>query len=108
MSESKIDWLQRVADMHGLDPEDIEEIAEMCIEDTVENIAMIEDLSDMQTAIRAAHSIKGSAANIGQQPLSDAAKTIEASLKDGDTGSIPAKLAELNSAYQDFKTLMNL
>ncbi|MCM8530712.1 MAG: Hpt domain-containing protein [Lentisphaeraceae bacterium] len=107
MSESKVDWLQRVADMHGLDTEDIEEIAEMCVEDTVENIAMIGDLSDMQTAIRAAHSIKGSAANIGQQPLSDAAKVIEASLKEGDTASIPAKLADLNSAYEDFKTLMN-
>lgn len=107
MSESKQEWLQRVADMHGLDTEDIEEISEMCLEDTQENIDNLENLSDIQEAIRAAHSIKGSAANIGQLALSDAAKTIETALKSGDNESHQTKLAQLKAAFEDFKTLIN-
>ena len=107
MSESKQDWLQRVADMHGLDIEDIEEIAEMCIEDTAENMAVLESMSDMSEAVRAAHSIRGSAGNIGQMPLSDAAKYVEADLKDGKTSDLSTKLTLLKSAFEDFKILFS-
>ncbi|MCH2205642.1 MAG: Hpt domain-containing protein [Lentisphaerales bacterium] len=107
MSESKVDWLRRVADMHGLDPEDIEEIAEMCLEDTSDNIALLEDLSDLGESIRAAHSIKGSAANIGLMPMSQAAKAIEVDLKAGDSSQVPDKLNALKAAFEDFKVLLN-
>ena len=106
MSESKQEWLQRVADMHGLDVEDIEEIAEMCLEDTDDNITVLDNLGDMSEAVRAAHSIKGSTANIGQMPLSDAAKAIENDLKDGSVAEISARLTTLKATFDDFKTLM--
>ena len=107
MSESKPDWLQRVADMHGLDPEDIEEIAEMCLEDTNDNLTLLEDLSNMPESIRAAHSIKGSAANIGLTTLSETAKSIETDLKAGETDQVPTKLISLKAAFEDFKVLLN-
>lgn len=107
MSESKVDWLQRIADMHGLDPEDIEEIAEMCLEDTNDNIALLDDLSDMTESIRAAHSIKGSASNIGLAALSEAAKAIEMDLKSGDKSQVPAKVNNLRAAFEDFKVLLS-
>jgi HPt (histidine-containing phosphotransfer) domain-containing protein len=107
MSESKEAWLQRVADMHGLDTEDIEEIAEMCLEDTLENLSLLENISDMQDAIRAAHSIKGSAANIGLMPLSEAAKSIEDDLREGQSSSTESKISALKGAFHDFKNLMN-
>ena len=88
--------------MHGLDPEDIEEIAEMCLEDTNDNLSVLEDLSDMSESIRAAHSIKGSAANIGLSNLSDAAKSIEMDLKAGETTQVPTKLISLKAAFEDF------
>lgn len=110
MSESKQDWLVRIANLHGLDPEDIDEIAELCLEDTAENVAILKSVpteSDLSTAIRAAHSIKGSAANIGLTNLSDAAKTIEAQLLQNDFNSFNENLEKLNLAMTEFKTLMS-
>jgi HPt (histidine-containing phosphotransfer) domain-containing protein len=109
MSESKQDWLVRIADLHGLDPEDIDEIGELCLEDTAGNIAAVKTApteSDLSTAVRAAHSIKGSAANIGLTNLSDAAKTIEAQLLQNDFNNFNENLEILNSAMTEFKNLM--
>ena len=108
MSESKQQWLERVADLHGLDPEDIEEIAELCIEDTEEHINTLKDINsqDLEVAIRAAHSIKGSAANIGQAQLSMAAKTIEGQLRQENLTDIEHNVNVLQKAYEQFQQLM--
>jgi HPt (histidine-containing phosphotransfer) domain-containing protein len=61
----------------------------------------------MSESIIAAHSIKGSAANIGLTALSEAAKTIEIDLKSGDTSQVPAKVINLKAAFEDFRVLLN-
>jgi HPt (histidine-containing phosphotransfer) domain-containing protein len=108
MNETKQEWLQRVADMHGLDPEDIEEIAEMCLEDTEENLNVLINFTpdNLQEAIRAAHSIKGSSANIGCMDISDAAKNIEVNLK-SSSYEMSDKICALQKALDDFKALMS-
>ena len=109
MSESKQDWLQRVADLHGLDTEDIEEIAELCIEDTASNVANLQALTpdgDLETGLRAAHSIKGSAANIGQSEMSEAAKVIESQLRDNDFTNFKDNVIILDAALKKFKALI--
>jgi HPt (histidine-containing phosphotransfer) domain-containing protein len=110
MSESKEEWLQRIADLHGLDAEDIEEIAELCLEDTAENVALLTNIdpaADMSTPLRAAHSIKGSAANIGLNSLSDAAQTIESQLGQNNLVDLEHNVSILNEAFGDFKKLVN-
>ncbi len=109
MSESKQEWLQRVADLHGLDPEDIEEIAELCLEDTATNIANLQALTaggDLETGLRAAHSIKGSAANIGQTEMSEAAKVIESQLRDNDFTNFEQNVSALDAALKKFEVLI--
>lgn len=110
MSETKEEWLQRVADIHGLDPEDIEEIAELCIDDTQENINILKNLDrsqDLSDAIRAAHSIKGSSANIHQNGLCEAAKVIENQLRQGDFTAIEDHISTLENAFLQFKGFLN-
>ena len=110
MGESKQEWLQRVAEFHGLDSEDIEEIAELCLEDTEENISLLTNINsetDMSVVTRAAHSIKGSAANIGLVPLSDAASIVEAQLTQNNLVDIEINVNSLQENFQDFRKLLN-
>ena len=109
MSESKTQWLQRVADMHGLDPEDIEEIAEMCLEDTDIHVTTLKgapDGGDLKEVIRAAHSIKGSSANIGLNELCKCASALEEQLKDADYSNYESNISQLQQALEDFRDLM--
>ena len=109
MSESKTQWLQRVADMHGLDPEDIEEIAEMCLEDTDTHMATLKEAfnaSDLKDAIRAAHSIKGSSANIGLSELCQSASAVEKQLKSANFDDYEVNLAKLFKNLEEFRVLM--
>lgn len=110
MSETKEEWLQRVADIHGLDPEDIEEIAELCLDDTLNNINVLKAVErggDLSDAVRAAHSIKGASANIHQNNLSDAAKKVESQLRHEDFMDLQANIQALDSAYEEFKQFFN-
>jgi len=110
MSEAKNEWLQRVADIHGLDPEDIEEIAELCIDDTQENLDVLKTVErgqDLSDAIRAAHSIKGSSANIHQNEVSDAAKIIENQLRVDNFTDLKLKVSNLENAFLKFKGFLN-
>ena len=110
MSETKEEWLQRVADIHGLDPEDIEEIAELCIDDTQENLDVLKQVErgqDLSDAIRAAHSVKGSSANIHQNEVCEAAKKIENQLRADDFTDLQANIAALESAFLTFKGFLN-
>ena len=110
MSETKQEWLQRVADVHGLDPEDIDEIAELCLDDTETNINTLRKAqrgTDLSEVIRAAHSIKGAAANIHQNKLSDAAKVVENQLRSDDFTNLEANIQALENTYIEFKNFFN-
>lgn len=108
MSESKDQWLQRMCDQHGLDPEDILEVAEMCIEDATENINALKESGpsgNIDDLVRYAHSIKGSCANVGFEGLSDIAKHLEVQIREGllsDFDSAVQKLSDEASRYQSF------
>ena len=110
MNETKTEWLQRVADIHGLDPEDIDEIAELCLDDAKNNIDVLktiqrgEDLSDQ---LRAAHSIKGAASNIHLVDLSNAAKVIEAQLRAENFVDLQQNISFLEQKFEEFKQFYN-
>ncbi|MCM8525388.1 MAG: Hpt domain-containing protein, partial [Lentisphaeraceae bacterium] len=106
----KSEWLQRVADIHGLDPEDIDEIAELCLEDAENNISILKGVQrgqDLSDAIRAAHSIKGASSNIQLNDLSDAARTIESKLRGDDFTDFESNLSTLEEKYEEFKQFYN-
>ena len=110
MNETKSEWLQRVADLHGLDPEDIDEIAELCLEDAENNIAVLKNAQQGQNladAIRAAHSIKGASANIHLNELSNAARDIETNLREDNFVDLQNSLSVLEQKYEDFKQFYN-
>ena len=109
MSESKLQWLQRMADVHGLDTEDIDEIAQMCLEDSFENLPLMKlevTQSDAEEKLRIAHSIKGSSANIGLMDLSNSAQVLETQLHDNNLDNYSENLAKLTEELEKFKALM--
>ena len=109
MNESKQQWLQRMADVHGLDTEDIDEIAQMCLEDSLESLPSMKldnTESDLTEKLRIAHSIKGSSANIGLMDLSQSAQVLETQLHDNKLDNYEVSLVKLTTELENFKTLM--
>ena len=99
-----------MADVHGLDPEDIDEIAQMCLEDSFENLPTLQldnSSSDNSEKLRIAHSIKGSSANIGLTGLSQAALELESLLQNNSSDGYQEKLDQLTAELQKFKELMD-
>ena len=110
MTESKEQWLQRMCDQHGLDPEDILEVAEMCIEDAQENIDALKSNGpngSMEDNVRYAHSIKGSCANVGFDGLAEVAKHMEFQLKEGVLNEFESSVEKLNAEAQKYQNFMN-
>ena len=109
MNETKEQWLSRICDMHGLDEEDILMIAEMCLEDSETDLEFLKALNadgDISMGINKAHSIKGSAANVGFTTLSDAAKTVEQQLKNSDFGNLQENVNKISSALTEIKSVI--
>jgi len=82
-----------LASLQALNPDDkgefVREIAGIFIEDTQDRLAELDrDLAEGDAAkfARAAHSIKGSAANMGAAALGAAARRLEAEAKDAGLG----------------------
>jgi HPt (histidine-containing phosphotransfer) domain-containing protein len=55
---------------------------------------------DVARAASVAHALKGSAANVSAQPLSEAAAAIEDRCRAGDMGTMPDAMARLDEAMQ--------
>ena len=110
MPETKTEWLNRVANMHGLDPEDIEEVAEICLEDSkvcLETLQNAKDGDDLENAVRAAHSLKGSATNVGLDALSAVSKVVESALKQNDFSDYSAQVANVATELSAFENMLN-
>lgn len=110
MTESKDQWLQRMCDQHGLDPEDILEVAEMCIEDAAENINALKSngpSGNLDDNIRYAHSIKGSCANVGFDGLAEVAKHLEFQLKEGIMNEFDSFVTKLSDEAEKYQNFMN-
>ena len=109
MSESKKEWLSRVADSHGLDPEDIEEIAELCLNDAKENLAILKSFdpgNDTSEVLRSAHSIKGGSANIDLTEINESAKAVEKSLQEEQFEDFSENVKRLEKAVENFESYM--
>ena len=79
MQESHKEWLNRVALELGIDHQDILEAAMLFIEDSREKLKILsKDLNEnKKSAMHAAHTIKGSAANLGFKSISSKAQQME-------------------------------
>ena len=61
---------------------------------------------DHETAVRAVHTMKGSADSLGLFPIMDAAMTVLLDLRTGNLPQTHADLPELEAAFVRFKTLL--
>lgn len=96
MSESRTEWLNRMTDIHGLDAEDIIEIVEIFFDMFDENIALLPglyDSGDISEVVRIIHGIKGAAANIGFEDVSEKAAVLE---RQGNENNITELTVQLN------------
>ena len=89
----------------GLDPDDIFEVAEFFVDNS--NV-YIDTLSECSSAspesIRAAHTLKGSAANLGLDQISEFAKSVETDLRNG---ILPKEgIEKLIKSFEEFKVFM--
>jgi len=71
---------KELAQRLGLEEEEYLELLELFVETTGSNLAKLQgglDASDSRQVLEAAHTIKGSSANLGLMEISEAAKGIE-------------------------------
>jgi histidine phosphotransfer protein HptB len=92
--------------LRALSPEDggefVREIAGIFLADTPQRIAELDRslaAGDVVTFTRAAHSVKGSSANIGATALGAAAQRLEAEAKRAGLGGTAPLLAELRAEF---------
>ncbi len=62
---------------------------------------------DRGAARRAAHSLKGAAANLGLAGLSQAGAAIEAAIQDGDAAALDAALAQVTGRFAEARAALN-
>ena len=111
MSENKEEWMQRMVDMLGVDPEDIMEVAEMFydeIDDELASIRSAYEEGDIETLSRLAHGLKGSSANMGFESISELAKKLEIEAKAGAVISFDAQLQLIAEAVADRRAFVGL
>ena len=95
--------LQKIADELDFDLEDIEMLMEVFLESTQDSMNELKtaiDNNDADTIFRAAHSIKGSAANLTLMEISDLAKEIEHSARE-------QKDMDYQASYEKLKLLID-
>lgn len=108
MSEKSILDPQALEALRALNQDDgsdfVREIAAIFLEDTPQRIAELDhSLGAQDTArfVRAAHSIKGSAANMGASDLRAIAEKLELTVKDSGLAVAPELLAALKTEYNN-------
>ncbi|MEM1025398.1 MAG: Hpt domain-containing protein [Myxococcota bacterium] len=105
---------KRVREAAGDDPEFIQELMELYLEDAAERLqelrAAVSNGSTDEVA-RSAHKLKGSSANVGAQGISDCAKTLEEMGKNGDLQGAEALVdraqADLDLVKTELQTLLD-
>jgi HPt (histidine-containing phosphotransfer) domain-containing protein len=103
--------LEAISNLRELNPGDngefLREIVSIYIEDTPKRIADLKSClasGDVTTFTRAAHTIKGSSANVGAQVLKAIAERLEAiSRKDG-LGGVSGLIAECDAEFERVKS----
>lgn len=108
-NESKGEWLDRIAKFYALELDTVKELAEDSLDETTENLDVLKKINsrNLEVAERAAHSIKGVAASLGQEALSTAAQKVEKQLRAKNLDGIEENVKLLNSTFNEFKVLVN-
>ena len=109
LNESKDACLKRISCLYELEFDTVKELAEGSLEETSDYIDVLKKISpeNLEEAERAAHSIKGVAASLGQQALLDAAKKVEDQLRAKELEGIEEKVQFLETTFDEFKVLVN-
>ena len=104
--------LQRIQETSDGDVEFEQELIEMYLEDANEHVQAIGQCisdGDVTQLSRAAHTLKGSSANIGAVKVQEAAYKLETTAHSGDLGAasgilteIKEALTETDTAYKDY------
>lgn len=107
MSEKNILDPQAIETLRALSPDGgsdfVREIAAIFLEDTPQRIAELDQsmqAQDVTRFVRAAHSIKGSAANMGASDLRSIAERLELSVKGTGLPASPELVTGLKSEYR--------
>lgn len=97
---------QAIENLRALNPGDndefLREIAGIFLEDTPVRIAELDQslaAGDVPRFVRAAHSIKGSSANLGALDLRAVAEKLEHQSRDAGLGNVGTLLADLKSEF---------
>lgn len=101
---TQIDGLIEVAGVDGV--KEILDAFWRSTDDLSANLRAQIAAGDYSAAVRTAHAIKGSAANVGAQLLSDAARDIEASVKSATTEVPEEALARLARIYRETRAAL--
>ncbi len=98
--------LQKIADYLDFDLEDVEMLIGVFLEGAYENMQELKiaiDINNMQDIQKAAHAIKGSAANLTLMNIADIAKDIEENAKKTNTCDYAKKYEELKVLVENIK-----
>ena len=101
--------IKELAEGLGLEEEEYVEILEILVDSGKADIASLEtaaEQKDAEGAVRAAHSLKGAAANMGIMELSEIAKDIELRARDQDITDLEAKIQELKTKFEPLVELV--
>jgi len=100
--------IKKLAEGLGLEEEEYMEILELLVDSGIADIVSLEAAAgnnDAEEAVKAAHSLKGAAANMGLVELSEIAKEIEFRAKEQDLNGMEEKIKALKS---EFKPIVDL
>jgi HPt (histidine-containing phosphotransfer) domain-containing protein len=113
MADSVLDP-QSIANLRALNPDDddefLREIAGIFIEDTPQRIAELDQClmsGDVTRFTRAAHSIKGSSANLGAMALRDAAEQLEQQARASGLADVIGLVAQLKAEFGRAQAALN-
>ena len=104
MAEDQVlDYQNALAELEG-DEEIYQEVLEIYLEDTPDIIKRIQQAystGDNDSLSLEAHSLKSSSRTIGGIRLSDIAAKLEADSRDGNLGSAPDLISQIEAGFED-------
>lgn len=113
MSDSSVIDPQAIENLRALNPDDndefLREIAGIFLEDTPLRIAELDQsfaAGDVGKFTRAAHSIKGSSANLGAMVLRGAAEALEHEARTKGLAGAPALIAQVKAEFARAQTAL--
>lgn len=101
MNKTREQWLHALEAVLGIETEDILEVCEMFFDGSADEVSAMRCAhsdGDYETLSRIAHGMKGSAANIGFDDVSEVAAGLELEAKEGSVADLDGNLDRLTAA----------